>query len=118
LPTYVLLDPDGQTRIGQLGADRNATPASFIEALDNLLLLADRSIAALRESLDDEQRRALEERIEARAMVRSQWDRWLQDHPEPTEDDLPRLHGLQEELGHAESALLQFLKSIRDETGD
>jgi thioredoxin-related protein len=32
-PTYIILDSDGQTVLGQLGASREATPASFISDL-------------------------------------------------------------------------------------
>lgn len=35
-PTYILLAPDGVTRLGQLGASRNATPEAFIADIKKL----------------------------------------------------------------------------------
>ena len=35
-PTFVLLNPDGQTELGRLKAGRNKTPASFIEEVKAL----------------------------------------------------------------------------------
>jgi hypothetical protein len=35
-PTYILLAADGSTRLGQLGASRNATPEAFIADIRKL----------------------------------------------------------------------------------
>ena len=35
-PTYIVLAPDGTTKIGQLGASKTATPKSFIADLEKL----------------------------------------------------------------------------------
>jgi thioredoxin-related protein len=36
-PAYVILDDDGKTKLGQLGADRNITPEAFIAKLKEVL---------------------------------------------------------------------------------
>jgi thiol-disulfide isomerase/thioredoxin len=112
-PTYVLLDSDGQTRLGQTGASRDATPKSFIETLDNLLLVSDMSIAALREQMTDEQKAELDETRAAVAMARQKLDDWVAGDPEQTEENMALFIGMREEIGHAEEALLQLLKGAK-----
>ena len=41
-PTYILLAPDGVTRLGQLGASRNATPEAFIADIKKLTAKAEK----------------------------------------------------------------------------
>jgi len=36
-PTYVVLDSDGETELGRLGADRDSTPAAFIKDFEGIL---------------------------------------------------------------------------------
>ena len=36
-PTYILMDGDGKTRIGKLGAGRGKTPKSFIGEINTLM---------------------------------------------------------------------------------
>lgn len=38
-PTYVVLAPDGETVLGQLGADQDITPADFAERIDQTLVM-------------------------------------------------------------------------------
>jgi thioredoxin-related protein len=45
-PTYVILDSDGETKIGQLGAGRDKTPDSFIAEFKNAVRMSDASIEA------------------------------------------------------------------------
>ena len=44
-PTYVVLDSDGETKLGQLGAGRDKTPTSFVEELKGVSRLSASNIA-------------------------------------------------------------------------
>lgn len=50
-PTYVLLDSDGKTELGRLGASRNSTPESFIEQLKGALRYRATEVAAYAKEL-------------------------------------------------------------------
>jgi protein disulfide-isomerase len=43
-PTYIILDSDGRTKLGQLGAGQDKTSSSFIEELENVLKYSRASI--------------------------------------------------------------------------
>ena len=45
-PTYVVLDSDGETKLGQLGAGRDKTPTSFVEEFKGVSRLSTSNIAA------------------------------------------------------------------------
>ena len=53
-PTYVLLDSDGETVIGRLGAGRDKTPASFAKEVDELLQFSAAGIATYLSTLSPE----------------------------------------------------------------
>ncbi len=61
-PTYVIADPADGTRIGTLGASRDATPDGFIEDLENLLFFSPGSRFAkdLAKLLSPDEARSLE----------------------------------------------------------
>ncbi|MFP6874613.1 MAG: thioredoxin family protein [Verrucomicrobiales bacterium] len=45
-PTYVVLDSDGKSKLGQLGAGRDKTPASFIDEFKGVIRMSTASIEA------------------------------------------------------------------------
>ncbi len=52
-PTYIVLDDDGQTKLGQLGADQEISPEKFIGSIKNLLGNRAAEIDALLKSLPE-----------------------------------------------------------------
>jgi thiol-disulfide isomerase/thioredoxin len=112
-PTYILLDADGQTRLGQAGASRDATPRSFIETLEEVLLVSDKSIAALREGMTEDDQARLDDAKSAVAMARQKLEDWVAGDPEQTDDNMAIFIGMREEIGHAEEALLAALKAAQ-----
>ena len=112
-PTFILLDSDGQTRLGQTGAERDATPESFIAALEEILLASDKSVAALRERMTDEQKAEVDAAQDARQIARQKLEDWIRTEPEQTEENMALLDGLREEIAHADAAFLQLLKSVK-----
>jgi len=68
-PTYIVLDDDGQTKLGQLGADREITPKKFVDSLSPLLQNRASAVEALLKSLPEgtvrEYRQAVAEKADA-----------------------------------------------------
>ncbi len=112
-PTYILLDADGQTRLGQAGASRDASPESFIQSLEALLLVSDKSIAALREGMTEDEQARLDDARSAVAAARRKLEDWVAGDPEQTDENMALFIGMREEIGHAEEALLALLKAAR-----
>lgn len=113
-PTFILLDADGKTRLGQTGAERNITPERFIATLEELLLVTDKSIASLRAGMSPENQARLDESRDALAHVRRKLEDWIQADPEQNEENLAIFNRMREEIGHAESELLGLLNTARD----
>jgi thioredoxin-related protein len=63
-PTYVLIDSDGETEIGRLGAGREKTPSSFIAEVEQLLQFSASSIAAFLETLTPEDKEAYQSMLD------------------------------------------------------
>lgn len=112
-PTYVLLDPDGQTRLGQAGASREATPESFIENLETLVLASDKSVAALKETMADERKAELDRARAAMDTAAQALADWIQTKPERTDENTSLYTGMQEKIETSRKAYLQLLKAAK-----
>ena len=53
-PTYVVLDNNGESKLGQLGASREATPKSFVQQAKGVLRFSKSAIAAFTAKLSEE----------------------------------------------------------------
>ncbi len=112
-PTYILLDPDGQTRLGQAGASREATPQSFIATLEDLLLASDKSVAALKAAMTDAQKAELDAAREAKEIAEKKLQDWIQTEPEETEENNAAFLGMRDEIERASAAYLQLLRAAK-----
>ena len=110
-PTYVLLDSDGQTRLGQTGASRDVNPERFIAALEDILRTSDKAIAVLKEKLTDEQKTALDEAKAALDLARQKLADWIASDPEPTDENNALYESMRDEIQRAEAAFMDLLKS-------
>ncbi|HPJ57672.1 MAG TPA: hypothetical protein PLK81_08530, partial [Kiritimatiellia bacterium] len=86
----------------------------FIATLEELLLVTDKSIAALRADMSPEDQARLDESRDALAHVRRKLEDWIQADPEQNEENLAIFNGMREEISHAEAELLGLLKTARD----
>ena len=110
-PTFILLDPDGQTRLGQAGASRDVNPERFIAALEDVLRASDKAIAALKEKLTDEQKTALDEAKADRDLARQKLADWIATDPEPSEENNALYESMRDEIERAEAMFMGLLKS-------
>ncbi len=109
-PTYILLDPDGQTRLGQAGASRDVNPERFIAALEDILRASDKAIAALKETLTDEQKTALDEAKADRDLARQKLADWIATDPDPSEENNALYESMRDEIERAEATFMGLLK--------
>ena len=112
-PTYVLLDSDGQTRLGQAGASRDASPESFIESLESIVLASEKSVAALREKLTDAQKTELDAAQSAQANAQDKLQAWIQTDPEQSEENMAAFLAMKDEISKAEKAYLEILRRFK-----
>lgn len=71
-PTYVVLDADGQTEVGRLGADRDLTPERFIMQVEDVLGNRASAMAAMLEDMAPEQSAAFKEKTAQLAAAREE----------------------------------------------
>ena len=110
-PTFILLDPDGQTRLGQTGATRDVNPERFIAALEDILRSSDKAIAALKEKLTDEQKTALDEAKAALDLANQKLADWIATNPQPSEENNAAYESMLDEIGRAKASFMDLLKS-------
>lgn len=112
-PTYVLLDADGHTRLGRAGIESGSTPESFIAALEDALLVSEKSVVALKENMTDAQKAAADEAKAAVDLARQQLSDWIGTDPEQTDENAALSLNLRDEIERAEATYLQLLKDAK-----
>lgn len=110
-PTFILLDADGQTRLGQTGASRDVNPEKFIAALEDLLRASDKAIAALKEKLTDEQKAALDGAQADLDLARRKLADWIATDPQPSEENNALYESMVDEIQRAEATFMGLLKA-------
>ncbi len=106
-PTYVVLDSDGKTKIGQLGAGRDKTPKSFIEEFKGVTRLSAANIAAYCKKNPDKAdayKKAIKESKDAKKALMD----WIGTRPEKNEENNKKFEGFQKRIKETEEALKKF----------
>jgi len=120
-PTYVVLDHDGETKLGQLGAGRGKTPSSFIDEFKGVIRMSAGGIEAFLKANPDKaeaykkaiaELRAAEEKMEE---AMKPLNEWLETKPKRTEENTKKFEGfkkkidaVQEDVAKAEEAIKAF----------
>ncbi len=112
-PTYFLLDSDGDTRLGQAGASREATPEWFIGVLESLILTSEKSVAALREKMSEDERAQLDAAQAAVATARQTLEDWILTEPERSDENIAAFQSMNDNIREAEAAVLSLLKAAQ-----
>ncbi len=108
-PTYVILDSDGETKLGQLGASRDAEPASFINDFKRVVQLSEGSIADYVEKNPgkaEDFKKAVAEYREAT----NELEDWIKTRPERNDENVKKFETFRERISAAESKLGEFLQ--------
>ena len=111
-PTYVVLDNDGKTKLGQLGA--NLTPSSFIDEFKEALRMRAGAIEAFLKANPDKaeaykgaiaELRAAEKKLEAAEKKLEAAEKplndWLKTRPKRTEENIKKFEGFKKSIPEA-----------------
>ena len=86
-PTYILLESDASTKLGQLGAGRDKTPETFIKEVESVLRFRQASIDAKVKDLGEEKGAAYLEAIESLKKAEGELKDWIGTGPERNEEN-------------------------------
>lgn len=103
-PTYIILGPNGEEQIGQLGASREATPEMFIDQVEETLLLSDMSIKQYVEAHPD-QAKAYKAAIADYRKAQEELKSWLETRPDETEANREKLQQHISQIEEARAAI-------------
>ncbi len=106
-PTYIILDSDGQTKIGQLGAGRNVTPEDFIIDFKGAVRLSESNIAAFIKEHPDKA-----DAFKAAIQEIKDWEKalsdWVATKPKPNEENTKKFKELQARIKAAKEKVNSF----------
>ena len=106
-PTYVVLDSDAKTKIGQLGAGRDKTPASFIEEFQAVTRMSAASIAEYVKKNPDKADAYKAAIAESTAAKKALTD-WIATRPERNDENTKKFEAFQKRIKEAQEALKTF----------
>ena len=106
-PTYVILDSDGETKIGQLGAGREKTPESFISEFKAAVRLSPASVEAYVTENPDKAE-AYKKAIQAVKDAKKELSDWIATGPERSEENTKKYAALMESIKDAEEELSKY----------
>lgn len=106
-PTYVVLDSDATTQIGQLGAGKEKTPESFIEEFKGTLKM---SAAAIEEYIkaNPDKAEAYKAAIAEDKAAMKELEAWIETKPERNEENNAKFAAFQERIKAAREKLAEF----------
>lgn len=106
-PTYIILDSDGETKLGQLGAGRDKTPESFINEFKTVVRMSDAAIEEyVKANPDkaDDYKAAIQEIKDAKKALTD----WVATGPQRNEENNKLYAEFLERIKAAEEALGKF----------
>lgn len=106
-PTYVVLDNDGDTKLGQLGAGRDKTPSSFIEEFKGVVRMSAGAIDAYAKANPDKAD-AYKAAIADFQNAKKELMDWIETKPKRTEENMKLFEGFNKRISEAEAALKAF----------
>ena len=106
-PTYVVLDSDGKSKLGQLGAGRDKTPASFIEEFKGVIRMSATGIEAYIKANPDKAE-AYKAAIKESKDAKDALNKWIATGPQRNEENNKKFAAFQERIKAAAGKLNAF----------
>lgn len=106
-PTYVILDSDGETKLGQLSAGEGKTPGSFIDEFGAAVKMSERGVEAYAKANPDKAdafRAAVKEMKDAKKALMD----WVETGPQRNEKNNELFAGFQKRIREAGKVLAAF----------
>lgn len=107
-PTYIILDSDGKTILGKLGASREKTPESFIQEVEELLLFSETEIQKTLSKLPPEKAKTYRAAVERLKTTQAELDRWLGTRPLRNDENLKKYNLYLAEIENSKKQLQQL----------
>ena len=107
-PTYIILESDGETKIGQLGAGKEKTPASFIKELEGVLRFRKASIDAKVAALGKEKGAEYLAAIDATKGAETALKDWIATKPERNDENNKKFEEFKQGIEAAQTKLESF----------
>lgn len=106
-PTYVILDTNGETKIGQLGAGREKTPDSFIAEFKSVVRMSESSIEAFLKANPDKAD-AYKAAIQGVKDAKKALTDWIATGPQRNEENNKKYADFMKSIKDAEDKLSKF----------
>ena len=106
-PTYLILDSDGETKIGQLGAGKDKTPESFIAEFKAAVRLSPASIEDYAKANPDKAE-AYKAAIKGIEDAKKELADWIKTRPARNEENTKKFMKFQEDIKAAQDELAKF----------
>ena len=106
-PSYILLDSDAQTVLGQLGAGQDKTPESFVKEVKGVIRFSESSIAAFVKA-HPEKADAFKVSLEEVRKVGKEFEAWIATRPERNEENNQKFMGFQKRMQEAHAKFDAF----------
>ena len=106
-PTYVIIDSDGKTTLGKLGAGRSKTPKSFITEFQNTVKLSANAIAAYVKAhpeKGDAYKAAIKEFSDSKKSLAD----WIATRPKRNPENNKKYEAFKDRISKAQAALGKF----------
>ncbi len=106
-PTYVVLDSDGKTKLGQLGAGQEKTPTSFIAEFKGVMRMSPANIEAFVKANPDKAE-AFKAAIEEDKAANKALADWIKTNPERNDENQKKFEDFQTRIKAAADKLAEY----------
>lgn len=106
-PTYIILDTDGKTVLGQLGAGKEKTPSTFIKEFKGAVKLSAANVEAYVKA-NPEKAKAFKAAIANARESKKALKDWIGTRPQQNEENTKLFEGFKARIKEAEEQLAEF----------
>ena len=106
-PTYIILESDGTTKVGQLGAGRDKTPESFISEFKSVVRMSEASIEAYAKANPDKAK-DYKAAIQGVKDSKKALNDWIATRPKRNDENTKKYEAFLKAIKDAEAKLTEF----------
>jgi protein disulfide-isomerase len=107
-PTFIVLDEDGKSKVGQLGASRDVSPKSFIQQVKGALKFSQAGIKEATAKFSPLKAKEYMGLLDAHKAAKKNLDDWLETRPERNDENLKKFDVFREEIQNTLAKIESF----------
>jgi thioredoxin-related protein len=107
-PTFIVLDQDGETKVGQLGASQDVTPKSFVQQVEDVLRFTKSGIASFTAELSEGKTKEYKELLAALKAAEKKLTDWLETRPQRNDENIKKFTAMREDITAAKAKIKSF----------